>query len=110
MKIFICVFYISKSFASISRLFQVRRVLLLSLTLHSLENLVIACCLPDFSVDLEKFLQLKFRESVQFMNIAKILPRENFPLNGNSTIFACLILISSAKSFTAEELFKVLVL
>ena len=54
----------------------------LSLTLHSLENLVIACCFPDFSAHLSKFSQLKFRKSVQFANIAKILPRENFMLYG----------------------------
>ena len=56
---------------------------LLSFTLHSLENLVTACCFPDFSVHLSKCSQLKFRESVQFANIAKILPRENFPLYGS---------------------------
>ena len=75
-------FYVSKSFASISRPFQVRSVLSLSLTLHSLENLVIARCFPNFSAHLAKFSQLKYRESVQFANIAKILPRENFPLYG----------------------------
>ena len=35
---------------------------------------------------LAKFSQLKFRESVQFANIAKILPRENFTLYGTSDI------------------------
>ena len=58
--------------------FQVRSVLSLSLTLHSLENLVIARCFSNFSAHLAKFSQLKFRESVQFANIAKILPREIF--------------------------------
>ena len=58
----------------------------LSLPLHSLENLVTACCFPDFSAHLSKFLQLKFRESVQFANIAKILPRENFLFYGMCTV------------------------
>ena len=65
----------------------------LSLTLHSLENLVTACCFPDFSAHLSKFSQLKFRESVQFANIAKILPRENFPLYGSFTRCAMVILV-----------------
>ena len=42
VKIFICIFYISKSFASISGPFHVRIVLSLSSTLHSLENHVVA--------------------------------------------------------------------
>ena len=54
----------------------------LSLTLHSLDSLVTAHCFPNFSAHLAKFLQLKFCESVQFTNIAKILPREDFPLYG----------------------------
>ena len=58
MKIFVCIFYISKLFASISGLFHVRIVLSLSSTLHSLENHVIAHCFPNFSAYLAKFLLL----------------------------------------------------
>ena len=57
--------------------FQIQSVFSLSLMLHSLENLVIARCFPTFSAHLAKFLQIKFCESVQFANIAKILPCEN---------------------------------
>ena len=46
--------------ASISRPFQVQSVLSLSLTLHSLENLVIAHYFPNFSAHVAKFSQLKF--------------------------------------------------
>ena len=56
--------------------FKFRACFSLNLTLHSLENLVTAHCFPEFGVHLAKFSQLKFRESVQFMNIAKILPRD----------------------------------
>ena len=55
VKIPICVFYVSKLFMSISRLFHVRIVLLLSSMLHSLKNLVVACCFPSSSVYLADF-------------------------------------------------------
>lgn len=55
---------------SISGPFYVQIVLSPSSMLHSVDNLVIACCFPNFSVYWVKFLQLKFR--VQFANIAKI--------------------------------------
>ena len=68
---------------SISIPFHVQIVLSLSSTLHALENLVITHCFPDSRAYLAKFSQLTFCESVQFANIAKILPHEIF----RSTIF-----------------------
>ena len=66
-------FLCSKLFASISEPFHVSIVLSLSSTLHSLENLVIAHCFPTLvHINFGEILQLKFRESVQFANIAKI--------------------------------------
>ena len=82
VKIFICVLLRFKSFASISRLFQIRSMLFAEFHAPFLRESVTACCFPDFSAHLSKFSQLKFRESVQFANIVKILPRENFPLYG----------------------------
>ena len=41
--------HVSKLLTSISRPFHVRIVLSLGSTLHSLNNLVIVCCFPDFS-------------------------------------------------------------
>ena len=55
VKIPICVFYNFKLFTSISRLFHVWIVLLLSSMLHSLKNLVVARCFPSSSVYLKDF-------------------------------------------------------
>ena len=55
VKIFTCVFHVSKLFASISRSFHVLIVLSLSSTLNSLENLIIACCFPDSSAYMANF-------------------------------------------------------
>ena len=85
VKIFLfAFFYVSKSLASISRLFHVRIVLSLSSTLNFLENLVIAPCFPDCSAYLVKCLQLKLYESVQFANITITLPHENSLLYSKS--------------------------
>ena len=83
VKIFIQIFfYIFKSFASIYGPFHVQIVLSLSSTLHSFKNHIIARCFANFSTYLAEFSQFKFRESVQFANIVKILPCESFPLYG----------------------------
>ena len=55
--------------------------------LFLIENLVIARCFPNFSAYLVKFLQLKFRESVQLANIAKILPSKNMNTTSNYSMF-----------------------
>ena len=88
MKIFICVLLHFKSFASISRPFQVRSVLFAEFNALFLRESCYSMLFSDFSAHLSKFSQLKFRESVQFTNIAKILPRENLPLYGS-----CIIII-----------------
>ena len=59
--------------------FKFRACFSMSSTFHSLENLVIARCFPNFSAHLVKFSQLKFCKSVQFANIVKILLCEKFP-------------------------------
>ena len=83
-------FYVFKLFVSISRLFHVQIMLSLSSTLHSLKNLVIACCFLDSSAYVAEFLRYKFCKSIQFANIVKILPRENFPLYGRCSLLEVL--------------------
>ena len=84
MKIFICVFFtFTSGLHPFLDHFKLRACFLLSLPLHSLENLATACCFPDFSVHRAKFSPLKFRESVHFANVAEILPRDNFSLYGS---------------------------
>ena len=72
MKIFIYVFFTFTSHLHpFLDHFKFGACFSLSLTLYSLENLVVARCFTDFSAHLAKFSQFQFCESLQFTNIAK---------------------------------------
>ena len=58
----------------------------LSLTLHSLENLVTAHCFPDFCAHLAKFSQLKFREYSENITSRKF-PALRYPVTGVNLLF-----------------------